>query len=309
MSVLWALSEIRNPVFDAFFNIITFFGEEILVFAMICLLFWCVDKPLTYKIALAFFLSGLLVQVLKVALRIERPWIIDPNFLPVEGSIEAATGYSFPSGHTQAAAAVYFTIAIYAKKTWIRIASASMALLVAFSRLYLGVHTPADVGGALLLALLSCLAVYLFDKFTADTKARDIMVSLLLCIISALALLYSYLLYSNGTIELRYVSDCAKAAGAGVGFGIVWLWERRFIRFDNKVKCESKKKLIAYQIVKYAVGGLILVVLKTVSKMIYDGGFVYDALRYALLVLWATGIYPIVIKKANLYVEKAQKCQ
>ena len=82
MSVLWALSEIRNPIFDAFFNFITFFGEEILIFAVICLLYWCIDKPLTYKIALAFFLSGLLVQVLKVVLRIERPWVIDPSFLP-----------------------------------------------------------------------------------------------------------------------------------------------------------------------------------------------------------------------------------
>ena len=308
MSVLWALSEIRNPVFDAFFNFITFFGEEILIFAVICLLYWCIDKPLTYKIALAFFLSGLLVQVLKVVLRIERPWVIDPSFLPVEGSIEGATGYSFPSGHTQAAAAVYFTVAIHVKKKWIKIASVIMALLVAFSRLYLGVHTPADVGGSLLLALLSCLAVYLFDKHTRDTKLRDAFVALSLCIISALALTYAYSLYSGGIIELKYVSDCAKAAGAGVAFGIVWFWERGYINFNTKIDCDSKKKLV-YNVCKYLVGVAVLVIIKTVPKMIYDGGFIYDALRYMLLVLWATALFPIIIKKVNPYVEKKCKRQ
>ena len=84
-------------------------------------------------------------QFLKILCRVPRPWVKDPNFTIVESAREAASGYSFPSGHTQVAVGLYGGVARVTGKTWLRIAMIVLALLVGLSRMYLGVHTPADV--------------------------------------------------------------------------------------------------------------------------------------------------------------------
>ena len=62
MSFLYFLEGIRNPILNALFQFFTFFGEELFVIAAICLLYWCVDKSLAYKVAFSYFAAGLMVQ-------------------------------------------------------------------------------------------------------------------------------------------------------------------------------------------------------------------------------------------------------
>ena len=61
------------------------------------------------------FASGLLLQNLKITFRLSGP-VLNPEFQAVESAIPAATGYSFPSGHTQTATALYSSLALYTKK-------------------------------------------------------------------------------------------------------------------------------------------------------------------------------------------------
>jgi undecaprenyl-diphosphatase len=66
-------------------------------------------------------------------------------------------GYSFPSGHSAGAAALYVTLAMVLgrhlrtiKSRVILIAAAcTIAVLIAFSRVYLGVHYPSDIASGL----------------------------------------------------------------------------------------------------------------------------------------------------------------
>ena len=58
---------------------------------------------------------------------------------------ETATGYSFPSGHTQNFATWSSALALALKKNWLLALSIILTLLVAFSRVFLGVHFPSDV--------------------------------------------------------------------------------------------------------------------------------------------------------------------
>jgi undecaprenyl-diphosphatase len=79
--------------------------------------FWCFDKKHGYFLITIGFLGTVINQFLKVLFRIPRPWVKDPNFTIVESAKEAATGYSFPSGHTQSAVGSFGAVARFTKKT------------------------------------------------------------------------------------------------------------------------------------------------------------------------------------------------
>ena len=114
MTFLWLLEGIRTPFLDKLMQFITYFGQEIIIIAVICALYWCADKRFAYLLGFTYFTAGLCVQSLKITFRIPRPWILDPDFHAVESAIPGATGYSFPSGHTQGATCLFFPLALKA---------------------------------------------------------------------------------------------------------------------------------------------------------------------------------------------------
>ena len=140
MTFLWFLSEHRTPALDKIMQLVTYFGQEIIIIALICALYWCADKRFAYLLGFTYFTAGLCVQTLKITFRIPRPWILDTNFSAVESAVPAATGYSFPSGHTQGATALYFPLALKAKKAWLKIFSVCLFFMVGFSRMYLAME-------------------------------------------------------------------------------------------------------------------------------------------------------------------------
>ena len=146
MELLYWLESIRTPIGDTFFSLITHFGEETLFIIAGLLFFWCIDKMEGYFL-LSVGLSGTVInQFLKLWFRIPRPWVKDPNFTIVESARAEATGYSFPSGHTQSSVGIFGGLARWNKTLWLRGISIALCVLVPLSRLYLGVHTPLDVG-------------------------------------------------------------------------------------------------------------------------------------------------------------------
>ena len=74
-------------------------------------LFWCVYKRLGYYLLSVGLTGTVLNQFLKLLFRIPRPWVRDNSLTVVGDATEAATGYSFPSGHTQTAVGIYGGIA------------------------------------------------------------------------------------------------------------------------------------------------------------------------------------------------------
>ena len=50
MSFLWTLSGIRTPLLDTIFQLITFLAQELVIIAVICALYWCIDKKLAVQI-------------------------------------------------------------------------------------------------------------------------------------------------------------------------------------------------------------------------------------------------------------------
>ena len=121
MTFLFLLEGIRTPFLNQLMQFITYFGQELIVIAVICTFYWCADKRFAYLLGFTYFTAGLGVQALKITFRIPRPWILDPTFQPVDSAVSGATGYSFPSGHTQSATCLFYPLSLYVSRRWVRL--------------------------------------------------------------------------------------------------------------------------------------------------------------------------------------------
>jgi undecaprenyl-diphosphatase len=290
LDFLRSLAEIRTPFLDFLFGAITALGEETAAIAVVCLLFWCVDKRLAYGLGLSFFISGIAVQSMKVMFRIERPWVLDPGFEPVASAMEAATGYSFPSGHAQSAGAVFGALGFSAKKRWQMVCCFAAAVLVGFSRLYLGVHTPVDVVAALFISLLAAFIVARTDVFK-DGLRSNLILAIALAAFASAAIALAVALRARGIIAEEFAADCCKAAGAGLGLAAGLYCERRYIRFGTAARG------VVRQAVKFLLGIAVLLAIKEGLKPLLGGGMAAGSLRYFVVVFWVTAVYPLIIKK------------
>ena len=291
MDFLYFLQELRNPVLNAIFTAITYLGDEIFVIGILCIAYWCLDKKLAFKLCFTYFISGLTIQGLKIAFRTERPWIRDLRLKPVDSAVSGATGYSFPSGHTQGITGLFATIAFHLKKVWGFIAGFIIIALVMLSRMYLGCHTPEDVLVSFAVTFVISAAVcYVVDHFKSTNTSRIVIFILIECICAGL-IAYSLYVTSSGKSTTVLAMDCFKAAGAGIGFGIGWFIEESFIKFDPK----STKK-IWFQILKFVLGIAGALIIKQGLKIIFGDNITVNIIRYAICVLWIVAIYPLIVK-------------
>ena len=291
MNILYAFAEIRTPFLDKLVQLVTRLGEEVLIIGFFVLIYWCINKRLAYVIGFGYFISGLTIQTLKITFRIDRPWILDPAFKPVESAVPAATGYSFPSGHTNCATAFYGGMGLGSKKTAAKLLWFIPPIAVGFSRMYLGVHTPLDVGVSFLLTLVIIILSNWFFERLEGKRGFNLAVMLIVLALSAATLVCSFIVYSKGIIEIKYVTDCCKAAGAAIGFGIGFYVERTRINFDTR--CDKAWK----QLVKFVIGLAGALALQEGLKPIIGTSAVAGAVRYALVMLWIFLLYPLIIKR------------
>lgn len=236
MEFLHLLEQIRTPFGDALMSLITMLGEETLFIAVALVIFWCVNKKQGYYLLFTGFLGIVCIQILKMIFLIPRPWVLDPSFTIVESAREAATGYSFPSGHTQVAACLYGGIALSSKKLWLRIAGVSACLLIAFSRMYLGVHTPLDVLVSLAIGAALVFALYpiVYRCFDQPKKMAVLIgVSLLLALGN---LLFVFLHQFPADVSAENLADAQKVASQMLamilGMCIIYPVERKYVRFE-----------------------------------------------------------------------------
>lgn len=301
MSFLYFLEDLRNPVLDFFFSLITVFGEETLFMAVGMIVFWCVSKYQGYYLLCTGFLGTTFNQFLKILCRVPRPWVLDPNFTIVESAREAATGYSFPSGHTQTAVGLYGGIARGAGKKWLRISMIALALLVGLSRMYLGVHTPADVLVSLVIATLLIFVAYpLFRKAERSPKVMyGILLAQLLVMVAYLCFVYLYPFPAEAFAEdaihnLEHARENAfTLLGCAVGFIAVYVVDQKWIHFDTKA-------LWWAQILK-VIGGLVLVVaikelMKAPLNALFSGHLMARAVRYFLMVAVGGILWPMTFR-------------
>lgn len=297
MEFLRLLEGIRTPFFNTVFQYLTLFGEETLFMVVAMIVFWCVDKKNGYFLLYVSFLGATINQFLKLIFCVPRPWVIDPDFKIVESARDAATGYSFPSGHTQSAAGLFLGIARFRRETWLRIVCIVLALLVGFSRMYLGVHTPADVLTSLGVALLLVMGAYpLFYRAWRNTKWFVLLAGLLLLTGIALLIYVEFVpLPANAIAE--FSADGAKTAyvmfGASLGLTLTLWLETKYVRFNERAVWWA-------QVLKAVIGlGLVIgirILLKTPLLSLCGGHNVAHTIRYFLMVSFGGVVWPLTFK-------------
>ena len=140
--------ETVGSILTPLMNAVTKLSAGFLPIAMMCMIYWAFDRKAGRKI-LAGLGGGLFINgFLKLTFCVYRPWIRDTRILPYGDSKTAATGYSFPSGHTTRATAMFGGSGLWFMEKKHSVVAGLLFVLVfltMFSRNYLGVHTPQDV--------------------------------------------------------------------------------------------------------------------------------------------------------------------
>lgn len=159
MKFLYLLEKVRIPVLNEIMLVITELGGEMTFLVLALILVWCVDKKSGYYVLSVGFIGTIVGQFMKLWFRIPRPWVLDGEFTILEEAREAAAGYSFPSGHTLSSVGTFGSIAHITKNRVLRVICIIISVLVPFSRMYVGVHTPLDVcvGAAIAVVLILVL--------------------------------------------------------------------------------------------------------------------------------------------------------
>ena len=297
MGFLRLLESIRIPALNVFFSGITYCGDEIAFMVVAFALFWCVNKRTGYYAFLVGLFGTVGNQWLKIACRIPRPWVLDPDFTIVESARAAATGYSFPSGHTQNTVGTFGAIALTTKRKWVRGVCIALIVLVPFSRMYLGVHTPLDVSVAFLMA--AALLALFYPVFRSEQAMAKGMPWLL----SAAVLLAVAFTFYMGGLRVDAASldgsnfahaqeNAYKLLGAVIALLPVYFLEKRYVKFETGAVWYAQ---IAKLVLGLGLAMAVKSVLKAPLNALLPGG-AGDAIRYFVLVLFAGCGWPMTFR-------------
>ena len=294
MAFLRFLEELRSPALDAFFSFATHFGEETVFMVLGLVFFWCINKKQGYYLLFVGFIGTIINQFLKLWFRIPRPWVSDPDFTIVETARAEATGYSFPSGHTQTAVGAFGAVARMRRERWARVVAIIVCVLVPLSRMYLGVHTPLDVGIGIAVATALVLILYpLMNKAMEKPAHMRILIGVMAAMTVAYVLfveLYAF----PADIDMHNYESGLKNGYKMLGcFAALWLTYEVDIRWTH---FQTRATPLA-QVLKVIFGLAGVLLIKTFAKAplyaLCGGALIADGIRYFLLAAFAGAVWPI----------------
>lgn len=294
---------------------ITLLGAETFFLAIIPLLYWCVDTRLGTRVGLILLLSTSLNCALKLVLADPRPYWYssDVRALAFEPT------FGLPSAHAQNTVAVWGALAAGARRGWAWALALLLSALIGLSRLYLGVHFPADVlagwaiGGVVLAAFLRW-----FDPAGAWLGRQPAAGRVALVLVSALLLLLPSVLLAQARAGWQMPGDWLRNAQAafpgeapeplaldtplstagtwcGFGLGLLLLGARRFYA-DGSAARRLGRYLVGMAVVLLIWAGLRALLPDDASLLAQGLRFA----RYALIGLWIAAGAPALFRKIGL---------
>ena len=301
---LQSLRIMLGGTLDEFFNALSKFAVTILPI-LPYVMFWSVDKKWGYRYVTTLWSGEVINGIIKLTVCAYRPWIRDERIEPAGDSKVAATGYSFPSGHTMVSTAMYGTTAVKYKNESRGIFGAMifLILLTGFSRNFLGVHTPQDVLCGLLESLfLIWIIGKAFAKFDGNDKAIDVFT-----IAGILFVILTLLYITMKPYPMDYVAgkllvdpkvmmnDSFSACGGFTGLLLGSWIERKKIHY---VIPHGSRKLPLLTCVGSAIAFAWLELFAPATVVLAFGPHWGRFVARLILVVFALVLYPLVIRKA-----------
>ena len=290
-------------IFDEFFNAVSKIAVDIMPFVPF-IIYWCADKKWGYRFLATFGLGELINGLIKLTVCAYRPWIRSELIHPAGDSKVAATGYSFPSGHTMCATTMYGSLFVWQreKRKWFAIFCCVMIALTGFSRNYLGVHTPQDViVGLIESIILIAIIGAVQKKIDGDDKMLDI-----LSILGIIAVIGSLIYITQKSYPMDYVNgkllvdpvkmqkDCFGGCGMILGLILGSYIERHYIHYEIPFGAKNLPLLTAS-------GFMIALAWKSfLAKAIVIlafGSLWGNLLKYFILWIFVIAVWPIFIRK------------
>lgn len=278
------LEGLRTSFLNVVFEGITLLGEETLIILLVVALWFAVDKKLAQQVFFVTATSLSVNGIIKNFAKVPRPFTKGISCVRPD----TATGYSFPSGHTQGFATWSSFFAVKFKKIWLTILVSVLVVLVGISRLYLGAHYPSDVIVAIVLGVgLSVLGNYLFEK-VKDVKKLYL---------GTLLILTPFIVYFLFVADPLF-ADLFKTFGMVGGMVAVSF-------LDEKTEPLSYDVVWWKKLIRIVVGVVLAVALKEVIKLVnvFDVmqiSLLIDALRYFIVVMAVGYLCPLLFKKIKL---------
>ena len=294
MQILYFLEKIRFPLLDKFMLMITELGGETAFLAVAIVLFWCVSKRYGYYVLSVGCIGTIANQFMKLSFRIPRPWNLDPNFTIVEQAREAAAGYSFPSGHSQNAVGTFGALAYVTKNKTVRILAIAAAVLVPFSRMYLGVHTLKDV---LVGAIMAVALVFLLKGLVCEKEGRYFpwIMGIMTLLVAAFLFYVEFYPFPVDMDPENLASGVKNAYtffGAVIGLVIVYIVDSKWLHFPVKAVWWA-------QIIKVVVGLALVLGVKSGTKNFLNAIFgetIGRSARYFLIVMVVGIVWPLTFR-------------
>ena len=312
---LLLLQDFRNATGDfltPFFEGVSALAISPAIIILCALFYWMIDK----RSGMWFFFGYSAIQfvngIIKLSCCIYRPWIYCPDLKPAGDAIKTALGYSFPSGHSSSAAAIYGTpmFGLWRRYRWASILLGCMILLTMFSRNYLGVHTLQDVlvGGSVSLILVVLTQKIL--NWVENGSNRDIII-LSVTMVAVIASMIYFICkpypmdYVDGVLlvdPVKMQDTAFMGLGFMSGFVIGWFIDRRFVQFDNSGALFKK---ILFGILGIAVFGVIYLGLHKVIAGLPN--IWRHFIEMTFIMMFIIGLWPIVFKHFVNVAEQEKK--
>ena len=303
--ILQSFREGPGAIFTEFLSKMTWFGEMNVVLIFMGLIYWCVSKEIGTYLLMGWSGNRIVNGVLKVSVCAYRPWIRDARIIPEENAKALATGYSFPSGHSMNGASLFGGLAIRRDiRSGLRALFWIIMGLIAFSRIFLGVHTPQDI---LVGAGVGVLVMFLTGKLLRWLEAhpdKDLIVALVGILIAVAAAVFSalkpypedYDALGNLLVDgHKMANDTFKAVGWLSAFLAGWILERRFVGFTTEVSMQQRFFRLT--------GGLLgdYVVFLIINPLVKAAvaGFAGTVITCFIQMIYITFLFPVIMKAAE----------